>query len=999
MDIHSLTLANIGPFVGETMIDFGALSRAGLFLLEGPTGSGKSTVLDAIVFGLYGSVASSAAGLDRMRADMAPLGADSYVDLVFAVNSGIFRVRRSPAYQRPKKSGQGTTTQRASVSVWRLAAPDDQIGTLLSSRSHEADLEIYRAVGLTRSQFIQTVLLPQGEFAAFLRASPTERQTLLQRLFSTELYDAMANELDQRRRDAQAMRGHAQNRLEHATTAFTTAADLQDDARDEIRTASVGDLPNAIDECVAEVKAEFEQAEETHADAQIAAKVARDAVHQAETWNQRLAAVRELTERKAALDSRAPEHRERQATQTLLLAAKGLLPYRRAIIDATARVDELNQQQSSQEQALFEGPHATDAAEWLEDPLGTADALNIAARNLAPVARDAERLSTLQVEHARRSEELAQKQTQTGPLATALSTLPSVIQELQTRIDSTRASVANVELLSERVHAAEARLKSAQIAERLAERIATQRVHAAELKRLAMAAEADLSAVQRARIEGIAAELAADLGTNEPCPVCGSTTHPAPAKPGPSDVSQTWVDEANERLEGALANLRTATDALAVSERELAVAHSSSANATVKDCQAVLDAARDALSAARVQQGELVALLEELQGAEARFARISSEMTALKQEIAALNETVTMQALEIDQINQRVEVARGQHATVGHRIATLDISIATLREIAQTRAALATSESAVADNRKAWERALESSPLKDENAFEQACGRLDELDDLSTQLEHYNAEHRFVTESLAKADYSEIDPLASPIDVSPLAQCLTEKETLLSVATQALGLRKERFESVVRHAKLVREQLAAVGSVIDETEALIHLADIANANSTENLLRIPLPTYVLVTRFKEVLSAANERLATMSDGRYCIEYLEDRESHGRKSGLGISILDRHTEKLRPAGDLSGGETFYTSLALALGLADVVVQEAGGVELGTLFIDEGFGTLDPATLDSVLAEIGRLRTGGRTVGLVSHVDELKQRISERIEVRRSGPGTSSLTVIA
>jgi exonuclease SbcC len=137
----------------------------------------------------------------------------------------------------------------------------------------------------------------------------------------------------------------------------------------------------------------------------------------------------------------------------------------------------------------------------------------------------------------------------------------------------------------------------------------------------------------------------------------------------------------------------------------------------------------------------------------------------------------------------------------------------------------------------------------------------------------------------------------------------------------------------------------------------------------------------------------------MSDGRYTIEYHEERESHGRKSGLGIKILDRLTDKQRSPGDLSGGETFYTALSLALGLADVVVAESGGVDLGTLFIDEGFGSLDPDTLDSVLTEISHLRRGGRVVGIVSHVDELKQRISERIEIRRLDSGHSAITVVA
>lgn len=999
MDIHSITLANIGPFVGENIVDFDDLSKAGLFLLEGPTGSGKSTVLDAIVFALYGAMASSAAGVDRMRADLAAVGDDSFVELVFEVNAGVFRVRRNPAYERPKKSGEGTTIQKAGVSLWRLATPDDDAGTLLSAKSHEADLEIYRAIGLTRAQFVQTVLLPQGEFAAFLRATPTERQTLLQRLFNTELYDKMAADLDAHRRGAVATRGQAQEELEHAVTAFVTAAELDEEAAAVVRATSIAELPDAVAHHLGIAKAQLEVSRSTHAEVQTRTDAADLALRNAQAHNEKLQTLRELDERKARLSEQATLQRARETTRLNLRAAKELSPYWRAVTDATTRVEELTERLAGAEAELRDDEARDVVTEWLTDPLAAAEGLNTTARALAPAAADAQRIDQLRADCAQTQARLNDAETNQEPIVAELAQLPAAIESLRDKLDAAKADAANIDLLTSNREAAATRLARAKEAERIATRIEIERGEVAKLKAAAKEAEREYSQAQRARIAGIAAELAAELDEEQPCPVCGSRNHPAPAKPGPTSASAAMVQAAAERAANAVEELERAAEMLATSDRELAAAQGAAKGTSVTECDAELSDAQAALESATQSQGAVEGLELERHALEQTAERLNTKLTTLKEQVVSLGESVARATITLTETDARIEAAKGNYPTVAERIDALDRHIAKLRSIAQLRSELASSKSSAAERQGGWENALAESPLPDVAAFTQAREQLSELDTLNEQIDAYNAEFHYVTTSLARTEFEGLDMDAAPVELAPLSAALQTCQSELLDATQQLGLHTSRFDSVARHAKLVNDQLRAVGAVIAETETAIRLAEIINATSPENQLRVPLPTYVLVTRFKEVLAAANDRLATMSDGRYSIEYFEERESHGRKSGLGISILDRHTERLRPAGDLSGGESFYTSLALALGLADVVVQEAGGVELGTLFIDEGFGTLDSATLDAVLAEIGRLRSGGRTVGLVSHVDELKQRISERIEVRRAAPGTSTLTVIA
>ena len=202
MRIHSLTMTGIGPYAGREHIDFDAVGASGRFLLTGPTGSGKTTIIDAIVFALYGDVADSAdSSKERIRSTLVGPHTESVIELVFSTGAGVYRVRRTPTYERAKRRGQGTTTQNGTVKLWHLAEVGGEPLDEPVTRVGDADAEIARAVGLSREQFTQTVVLPQGKFARFLRADSSERQHLLKDVFGTGIYDAIQDALIQASRD------------------------------------------------------------------------------------------------------------------------------------------------------------------------------------------------------------------------------------------------------------------------------------------------------------------------------------------------------------------------------------------------------------------------------------------------------------------------------------------------------------------------------------------------------------------------------------------------------------------------------------------------------------------------------------------------------------------------------------------------------------------------------------------------------------------------------
>jgi exonuclease SbcC len=239
----------------------------------------------------------------------------------------------------------------------------------------------------------------------------------------------------------------------------------------------------------------------------------------------------------------------------------------------------------------------------------------------------------------------------------------------------------------------------------------------------------------------------------------------------------------------------------------------------------------------------------------------------------------------------------------------------------------------------------------------------------------------------------EVDVAGAQDACAAAEQAAAEAARQSTLATRCATAAHDALEHV--DAALAAHQAARAAA-----EPVTRMADLAAASGADNAQRLTLATYVLTRRFEDVVAAANDRLAGMSDGRFELVRSDDREDvRSQKRGLAMKVVDHRLEAERDPRTLSGGETFYVSLCLALGMADVVTAEAGGIDLGTLFVDEGFGTLDPETLDAVLVELGKLRAGGRVVGVVSHVEALKQSIAERIEVRRLPDGSSTLTVRA
>ncbi len=1055
MRLHRLEVTAFGPYAATQRIDFGQLSSSGLFLLDGPTGAGKTTILDAITFALYGGLAGTGAAEDRLRSHFAPPDAEPSVTLEFAVAGVTYRVRRVPEHQRPKKRGDGFTTEAASVHLERREAGG---WASLSGNKAEAGERITELIGLNRAQFTQVMLLPQGEFARFLQAADDERRVLLSRLFGTELYDGITSWLDQQRAAAQRQRTAAADAINDAVSAAAEAAGLDGVARGELLGLPAADRATRLKELSTDLAG---HAAVSAAGLEVA--VARTAALLAacEQARQQSAVMTRLTtarDRLAAHQAARGEHEDRAGRLDAAQRAEPVRPLLAALADAdqavaaaSAALTELGPGPDrpvvtalSEPAYGPDGPMTAVLAEAAPGPDGPmiavlaeaapgpdgpmigalaeaapgGVAVDAAAAGGAEAARDraqgAER-DAAALQHlagaeadlpgrlaalARLRKSAADAGRLAGSLEAAQQELPERIAALDEQLAAARLLGAALAGLREQLAAVSQRASAAARLAGLEQQLAAQD---GMLRAAVDAHQALVDEHQRlmeARLAGMAAELASQLADGAPCPVCGSAAHPAPAQAGAGQVSAADVAVAAGRRDAAW------------DERARLAGERETLAGAVAACAALAGGATEELLAA--EAAALAGQAAEAEQASAETGRLEAELADRRAEqdrvSAELREAVAAMATaqaqaaaagdDVAAVQHDIAAAAQGYPSVAGRQAALRATAEADRELA---AALDTLAATQAEQARAQARASQESAARGFGQPDQARAALlspAQQDELAAQVSAWTGTLAGLRAAVDAEDLAGLDP-AQADEVHAAARAAAGA---LARAEQAEQEARDAHKGWTDRAARLDQRLAELDAAqagadqLDErTAPVISLAGLAKG--TDGQRRVALTTYVLRHWFGQVVAAANVRLAAMSSGRYELRRTDEAGSRRERAGLTLAVIDRHTGTERSPRSLSGGETFYTSLALALGLADVVKAEAGGVDLDTLFIDEGFGALDTGTLDQVMAVIDELRDRGRVVGIVSHVADLKERVPERLEVRRLPDGSSTVRVIA
>ena len=1019
MKPHHLVIEAFGPYAERVAIDFDALSDEGLFLIHGSTGAGKTFLLDAMSFALYGEV-SGERGVKGLRSDHAPPQAVPRVELDFSAGGARYRVERTPPYTATKQRGSGTTEKLAAAALFRVLGTEQQP---VASRTGEVTREVERIVGLNAAQFRQVILLPQGRFAEVLRAKAEEREALLKTLFETEIHERAGSWLEEQARSAlraiEEQKRHLAWLREQAGQEWLPFADQphgraegeganrSQDPMGAERPASASDPGTPTDQ--ASLDRLLERIRLVVAACEESRRRATEALEQAQRHRAAVVQAADRFDRRAAARTQLAELEPQQpAIEALALQlaaadrAEALRPSLEA--DQAAR-RELQDLELRLRRELERAAAVRDGARGLPDAVVALGLLSLPESVDLQHARTALATRRVEVEGLARQAEEARQARDRAARALALQ------QQAQAEMEQVQRQL---QLLRDQRLAAEAALQAARSAadrldgltqakNSLAERALASRkvrkgrrlegeaietLRAAE-QRLQLATTA-LKTLRDRQLAGMAARLAGDLSAGSPCPVCGSSHHPQPARSaadavhaGQIEAAEAALNQANQEQQAAvmhLADIRVRLEAVL----EKAGAAAEDPAAAIRDAEQ----AELALTAAR-QQAERLPQLERSLAEQAR--QIASLETSQQ---AATTTAAVQERSATDAIQRAVAGEAAVAAELGEGVAPRQVldslngveeALETLARSSEADARLRTRQEQTAAR---LERDLEAAGIADTAALAAGLRSEQERTGWRRRIETFREALTSQRAILAAPDLQELPELRPDTAAAELAEVAADRARTAAVErhSEARGAEDDIHRLSEDHRRLA-------GALADQEARSALLSDVANRCQGKTAPYISLQRWVLSAYLAEICAYANQRLDLMTSGRYQLRLTDAGGRGGRNAGLNLRVRDAFTGEEREVTSLSGGETFQASLALALGVADTVQAHSGGVHLDALFVDEGFGSLDPDNLQLAMDELDRLREGGRLIGVISHVAALRERIRSGLQVIASDQGST------
>lgn len=1005
-----LTLEAFGPYAGRQDLDFADLKEQSFFLIHGPTGAGKTSILDGISYALYGQTSGGLRETRDLRSHFAAAEAPTRVVFDFALGDRRYRVERAPEQQVPKQRGGGTKKQPYAAHLWELVNGAEV--PLATEKPTAVDAKVADLLGFKAGQFRQVVLLPQGRFQEFMLAGSSERQAILQTLFQTTRYaditEALAEEEKGLREALRTAQAESRQLLSQAGV------------------ATPQELPGRLQ--AAALLAEERTLDQAAASDQLgrADAALREGTRAAERLAERQAARAE----QARLQGLARIMEARRTELDRARRCESVLPAARHLEEALGRVQELEREEArlaeaaeARAQALAQTEAALAEAEQhevrreelrrtidrLKDLEPKLEALELARKEAREAALERSRLDDLASGQKRRLEtaklELTRQKTLLQDTRTEASQLAGR-EGLLVLVRQKRTQREDFDRAGEEVERAAAALETA----RALQVAARQEVQGARERHRAL---------QERRLAAQAARLAHGLAPGEPCPVCGSEAHPHLAQPSvdlPDEQELRQALELQEDAETALARAqdaaasRLATLETARARRQDLIERLGEHAAVESETLAAIETRhREELDRSRAAEAGLARAEQRLAEAEAARNQAEAQLAETHQRLsdcmvqeagakarrqmledALLQELRVPGALSARRHEAEEALAQSEARLKSAREARNPAHSAAIEAQATLKAHGTRLESARTDSwnvNGAFEEALAAAHFHSRGDFDLARRSPEEMDSLARSLDTHAAESAASADRSARAE-AQAEGLEAP-DLPALQATRDEAQARFAQAAEALGHAQSEQTALQRLEEALTRLETRRSAEERRHRAAASLVRIAKG---EDGARVSFERYVQGALLDEVLVSASERLRRMSKQRYALRRAAAAGDLRKAGGLELEITDSHTGRARAVSSLSGGEGFQASLALALGLSDVVQRHAGGIRLDTVFIDEGFGSLDPEALDLALRTLEDLNQGGRLVGLISHLEEVKARISARLEVT-PGPGGS------
>ncbi|BBP43265.1 AAA family ATPase [Thiosulfativibrio zosterae] len=1017
MKALALTIQAFGPFADTQTIDFNAFGDSSLYLINGNTGSGKTTLLDAISFALYGDTTGKERDATEMRCDYANASLLTQVTFEFKLGSKTYRIQRIPKQDAPKARGEGMTSKGPEAYLWEIHG--DASTTLLASKKvTEVTQKVIELLGLNSEQFRQVMVLPQGRFRELLLADSKDREEIFSQLFQTQIYKQVEDKIKEQAKEVsdqiKAFETKIAGILETVELSSSDAVDTEITTlavEHQIKLQQKNDLGQAHLKAIKQHQAGLNCQQQFD---NLTAQQERLSIHLKEQPN--------IDQLKAAMKRALSAQKISPMFEQMELLTQDKLKLENTLQDLRV----------SNQQAIQVLATAEQSAKTANDNAKTIEQLN---RELDKLQSYQDALQKLQLAHADMQTAHQAAQHQQANLTQAQVS----IQTLKAAQHSAEQSLEGLQALV--TQETDARLKQAQLQEqlkmvaelaRLESLLSHKKQEGEQANQQVQIALQALNAAEQTATEcqmrwhlGQANILAKTLKNNQACPVCGSLEHPQPAQwqDASHEIEQSHVDAAFAQVAACqkkhaeasnhLTALRTqyselksqrdqlkhalTTDASvealnqSLADIQNQIQHIESAKTEQNNTQANLGNIKQQLSALeanlQVLQTEVYHLQTQAQLKHQAWSDLQTQLPEAYRNLEALNSAINNLQQRLAELKQAQETARlaleAARSRADKAQQSLESSQQQLKDLAQKQAA----------SQQQWQMALEASDFKDVTEFKSALWSAQALEQHQKTINTYEEQLNQINGAIQQLQTSLADQAAP--DLNRLQQQVDEVKVLLDNAElefKAIDQRVTLLKSVQQKLALAHQENQTLQ---DEYHLIGTLSQVLSGAAGD---KVNLQRFVLSLLLADVLEIASLRLKMMSNGRYELIRKEDKSKGNKTSGLDLEILDTWNDSSRGVATLSGGESFMAALSLALGLSDVVQSYSGGIKLDTLFIDEGFGSLDQESLDRSIEMLKQLQASGRSIGIISHVSELKEQMAMRIDVHASGQGSFLKVVV-
>ena len=1052
-----LTMTAFGPYAKEQVIDFNELKDSRLFLITGPTGAGKTTIFDAISYALYGESSGDLRTAEGLRSHFAEPEIITKVTLEFALRGKRYYIERIPKQLKKKLRGEGYTEQQPTVEL--LIYDNIQESTKPSkviTRGKEVDKYIETIIGLNSEQFKQIMMLPQGEFRKLLTASSQEREQVMKQLFDTQIYGIIQKKLDEENKECQ----RKLNELKLKKQAIIEKVKESDDEEHLLNQSIRCEYIN-IDNVLEGIKLlsieDENKASEIHNQITIKEKALKETIEKktnAQQINELINKREEIIIQLEKLMLEEGKHKEEQIEIDLANKALKIQPIQSRMIERQKEYEEKNKQYNTVIKQLNEAKIQQEKSEKLlqdettPEKQANREELNKERIQLNNLIEKVERLTIINNQYAeveKKNNVIKNKLSENKQLLNDTIEITEVKQNKKEELSQVEVEIGRVHFkLTEKQQVIKnlEDIKASIITlDKLKKDINTQKNKLDKKEEEYNISETNYKQLQIDYHLNQAALLAKDLEIGQPCPVCGSVEHPMLAQSITRIVKNEELEEAekvrnnnqnnylkelekfndlnqrfqlskeqlekkiidiDENLQKILIDCLQTFDIAPISknieclekDKEKLQKEEKKLEAAIIERQRIENEVKKLQEKKKQLESEKELILQEEKEAEKEASIMLGQIDTLakdvpekyrnkkilKQKIEEISKKINSEEKLIKQLQSKHEQSKQDVVKLEAMLQTIIESIKELEQLALTA-------------KQDFEQAVKNYGFETIKHYQISLKTQQEIEQLVLIIKNYEKHILQIKQSLEDLNaqvnnhkYQELNIFDSIIlEIEKELQRLQASLNTITNRNTDNNRTYEELNKIKIVSQTIEEKYAVIGSI----------ASVANGRNAKN---ISFERYVLAYLLKDIIDAANLRLEKMTNGRYLLRRLESVEDYRKQSGLDLEVFDYYTGKARNVKTLSGGETFKASLSMALGLSDVVQSYSGGVQLDTMFIDEGFGTLDPESLDQAIDCLIDLQKMGRIIGIISHVPELKERVETRLEIEMSTLGSKAKFVV-